>query len=195
MDLLYNILEIAGLLVGVAYLYFEYKARNAVWICGIIMPLMSMWVYLDKGLYADFGINIYYLLAAVYGYAVWKKGATHKTSKPITHIPWSVALLSAMVFAALWFGLYWLLVNCTNSTVPVADSFTTALSIVGMWLMARKYLEQWWAWLIVDATYVGLYIYKELYFYGVLYTIYTVVAVFGYLNWRRLMKSQVTSHG
>ncbi|MDE6544157.1 MAG: nicotinamide riboside transporter PnuC, partial [Muribaculaceae bacterium] len=76
----------------------------------------------------------------------------------------------------------------TDSTVPWIDAFTTALSITTTWLLARKYIEQWWAWMAVDAVSVGLFIYKGIYFYAVLYLIYTVICVAGYMKWKRLMK-------
>ena len=64
-----------------------------------------------------------------------------------------------------FFGIAWILIRFTDSNVPWLDSFTTALSIIGMWMLARKYVEQWWAWIVVDVVCCGLYIYKELYFY------------------------------
>ena len=76
----------------------------------------------------------------------------------------------------------------TDSNVPWCDAFTTALSIIGMWMLARKYLEQWWVWMVVDVVCVGLYIYKGLYFTAALYALYAVVAVMGWANWKRLMK-------
>lgn len=74
--------------------------------------------------------------------------------------------------------------------MPLADAFTTALSIVAMWMLARKFLEQWIAWIAVDAVCIGLYAYKGIYLYAVLYTIYTVIAIIGYRNWRRIMHRQ-----
>lgn len=88
----------------------------------------------------------------------------------------------------LWMLLAWILKNFTDSTVPYIDGFTTALSIVGMWMMARKYAEQWLAWLIVDAVSAFLYAYKGLVLYPILYAVYTVIAIFGYRKWLRLMK-------
>jgi nicotinamide mononucleotide transporter len=79
-------------------------------------------------------------------------------------------------------------VNYTDSNVPWWDSFTTALSIVGMWMLARKWLEQWISWILVDAVSCGLYIYKGVYFYAGLYGLYTIIAIFGYLEWKRKMK-------
>lgn len=93
-----------------------------------------------------------------------------------------------LALAALWIAIAYGL-TYTNSTVIPYDSFTTAMSIVATWMLARKYIEQWIAWILVDIVCVGLYFYKGMYFYGPLYAIYTVVAVFGYLKWRKLMKA------
>ena len=80
-----------------------------------------------------------------------------------------------------------MLTNFTDSTVPYIDAFTTSLSIVAMWMLARKYVEQWLVWIVVDAVSAGLYFYKGIPFYGVLYAIYTAVAYFGYRRWLRQM--------
>jgi nicotinamide mononucleotide transporter len=80
-----------------------------------------------------------------------------------------------------------ILINFTDSTVPWADAFTTALNIVGTWMLARKYIEQWYVWLVVEVVSVWLYAYKGIYFYSALYCIYTVICVLGYYKWRRMM--------
>lgn len=183
-------LEILGFGVGILYLWWEYHADSRVWLASVVMPAISMWIYFSKGLYADFGINIYYLLMAVYGYARWTSGTGQKKKAPlaVTHAPgWGVcvALAASML---LWALLAWLLIEFTDSTVPYADAFTTALSIVGTWMLARKWAEQWLVWFVVDAVCVGLYIYKGLVFYPLLYGIYTVIALLGYRKWLRMMK-------
>ncbi len=187
-----HFLEILGFSVGLLYLWWEYHADARVWLASMVMPAISMWIYFSKGIYADFGINIYYLVMAVYGYAVWRTGGLRKAKKPqpITHTPlwaWCTALGA---LGAIWALLAWFLGNYTDSTVPVTDAFTTALSIVATWMLARKFAEQWLAWMLVDIVCVGLYAYKGLVFYPVLYSIYTVIAIFGYRKWLRLMKSQ-----
>ena len=98
--------------------------------------------------------------------------------------------LALVAAALLWFAMGWALDTQTDSTVPWYDAFTTAMSIVGMWLLARKYVEQWIVWIIVDAVCVWLYAYKGIYFYSALYAIYTVIAVFGYRKWLRLIQRQ-----
>lgn len=185
-----RILEIAGLAVGLAYLYFEYHANRLVWLMSVIMPMISLFIYYRAGIYADFAINIYYLIIAIYGYIVWTFGLKRKKREPlpISHMPGKFYAAAFVVLAAIFAFLSWGLVHFTNSNVPYWDAFTTALSIVAMWMLARKYVEQWLAWFIVDAVCVGLYFYKGIYFYSALYTVYTVIALFGYRKWLRLMR-------
>ena len=195
-----TILEVLGFTVGLLYLWWEYHADSRLWFASIVMPTISMWIYLHKGLYADFAINIYYFVIAIYGYIAWTRGKRkvdngvgknkHKEDLPITHIPMRRAAGAGALFIALWGALYCGLRFLTDSTVPLADAFTTALSIVAMWMLARKYLEQWLAWIAVDAVCVALYAYKGIYLYAVLYTIYTIIAVIGYRNWRKMMAQQ-----
>lgn len=186
-------LEIAGFLLGILYLWWEYNADRRVWLASMIMPAISMWLYFSKGIYADFAINIYYLVIAVYGYMAWKHGGTNrKEKKPlkISHVPAGVCAGAVGATVLLWLLLAWILKSFTDSTVPYADGFTTALSIVGMWMMARKYAEQWIAWFIVDAVSTFLYAYKGLILYPILYAAYTVISIFGYRKWLMLMKNE-----
>ena len=182
-------IEIVGFVLGLFYLYFEYHANTWVWLFSLLMPMVSMIVYFDAGLYADFSINIYYLIASAYGLLKWR-GTKRKKGVAITHISTPMALASVGAMLLIWLGIYLLLYNFTNSTVPVLDALTTAISIVGTWMLARKFIEQWVAWIVVDVICVGLYIYKEIPFYAVLYAVYTVVAFFGYRKWARLMSAQ-----
>lgn len=185
-----TLLEIAGLLIGLLYLWWEYHANPRLWIASIVMPSISMWIYFRNGLYADFAINIYYFIMAIYGYVVWTRHSAKpdKAALPISHIKMPQLLGCLLALAALWIAIAYGL-TYTNSTVIPYDSFTTAMSIVATWMLARKYIEQWIAWILVDIVCVGLYFYKGMYFYGPLYAIYTVVAVFGYLKWRKLIKA------
>lgn len=192
------IIEILGFLVGLLYLWWEYHADNRLWFASMVMPFISMWIYFSKGLYADFGINIYYLVIAVYGYIVWTRKQRNRqpdlttedeteVGLPVTHAPVKMIWVCVAASFFFWILLYLGLSYLTDSTVPVADAFTTALSIVGMWMLARKYIEQWIVWIAVDAVCVGLYIYKGIYFYALLYAIYTVIACFGYRKWLKSM--------
>lgn len=187
-------LEILGVITGVIYLWLEYRASIYLWITGIIMPAIYIFVYYEAGLYADFGINIYYLLIALYGWFAWKTGftlfgkkGTTEQELPISRTPRSAWLWVTAAYIIAQLFIAWLLINYTDSTVPWADSFTTALSIVGMWMLARKYIEQWWVWCIVDVASSALYIYKGLNFTATLYAVYAIISIFGYYKWKRMM--------
>ena len=186
-----RILEVFGLLVGLAYLYWEYRADWKVWVAGLIMPAISLFVYWNAGLYADFCIDIYYLLAAIYGFWCWRWGSGKKNVElPITRTPRMMWLALAGALVVVYGGIVYVLIHFTDSTVPYWDALNTALSIIAMWMMARKWVEQWLVWLVVDAISTGLYIYKEIYFYAVLYFIYTIIAWYGYREWERKMQAQ-----
>ena len=157
-------LEILAFSVGLLYLYWEYRANPKFWIASMVMPCISMWVYFSKGIYADFAINIYYLFIAVYGYWNWtrKRPSNKKNKLPITHVGYGVLAGCIAATMVLWAVISWILINYTDSTIPYADGFTTALSIVAMWMGAQKYAEQWIAWLIVDAVTVPIQLSKGL---------------------------------
>lgn len=183
------LLDILKVSVGLVYLYLEYNAKKSLWIVSVIMPIIGMWLFYNKGLYADFAINIYYLVIAVYGYITWSRhSASEKPELPITHVGVRTAIALAGVWALMWYAVAWVLATFTDSTVVWLDSFTTSLSVVGMWMLARKYIEQWWVWFVVDGVYVYLYYYKGIYFSGTLYAFYTVMAVTGYFRWKKMMK-------
>lgn len=183
-------LDILKTVIGLIYVYQEYKASIWLWITGVIMPVVYIFVYLDAGLYADFGMQVYYALAAIYGLLVWKFGKKHNQQSqemPITHVRRSLLLPSAIFFLVAWGVIYLILIHFTNSTIPVLDSFGNALSIIGLWWLARKYIEQWYLWIIVDAELSALYVYKGIPFTAGLYALYVVIAIAGYYKWRRMM--------
>lgn len=189
-----NYLEILGTAVGLVYLWLEYKASIWLWVAGVVMPAIYLPVYYGAGLYADFCISIYYLLASVYGLICWlatrhRHRAQSATGEPqLHHTPAGLYPRLAAVTLLLFVAIAWLLTRFTDSTVPLADSFTTSLSIVAMWMLARKYAEQWIAWIAVDAASSVLYIYKGLPFTSGLYALYAVIAVLGYRKWLRIIK-------
>lgn len=185
-------LDVTALVVGLIYLLLEYRASIYLWVAGIIMPAIDLFLYWDKGLYGDFGLAVYYLLASVYGFIAWrfwKKGSAESSEeRPITRFPLSMLLPVSVAFLAVWAGVWAFLHYWTNSTVPITDSLTNALSIIGMWMLARKYVEQWIVWIIADGIYVWLYAYKDLPFKASLYAFYIVVAFFGIREWIRKMQ-------
>lgn len=184
------VLQFVGFALGLLYLWLEYRADIRLWLVGMIMPLVHGTLYFISGLYADFAMNVYYLLAGIYGYWAWK--VLHRSAKGggrIVRVPLRLWPVLAAVYAGIHTAIWWMLVEFTNSTVPFWDAMTTAMSIVGMWMLSRKYLEQWGVWFAVNAITVGLYFYKEIPLTAALYGIYMVMSVAGYLRWRRIMRS------
>ena len=183
-----NYLEIAGTAVGIIYLWLEYRASAWLWLASIVMPAIYIGVYYEAGLYADLGISIYYILASLYGVACWLWGKDgYANDLVITRTPCRIYLPLAIIFSTIFIAVGYILSRFTDSTVPWADGFTTALSIVAMWMLARKYVEQWIVWIAADIACAILYAYKGLWFTGSLYLVYAVIAVFGYSKWKRLM--------
>ena len=183
-------LDILTTVLGLIYIWLEYRASIALWFVGIIMPALDVWLYWSHGLYGDAGMAVYYTLAAVYGFYIWKFKKTRKLkqSLPIIHLPRRQYLPATLFFLFAWGTTYYILVNWTNSTVPLLDSFTNALSFVGMWALARKYLEQWIFWIVVDVVCCFLYIQKGIPFKAGLYGLYVVIAIAGYYKWKQMLK-------
>lgn len=217
-------LDIVTTILGLIYLVLEYRASIALWVVGIVMPAMDIYLYWSHGLYGDAGMAVYYTLAAIYGYAVWKFGAKWKAmikrkgsdkkegasavssdkieatsavsssseELTITFFPHRLILRTLVFFVLAWAATYYVLVAYTNSTVPLLDAFTNALSFVGLWALARKYVEQWLFWIAVDVVCCYLYVVKGIPFKAGLYGLYVVIAVMGYWKWKGLArKAQV----
>lgn len=198
-----RIVEIIVTGMGLLYLWWEYRADARMWILGIIMPAIDIYLYWNKGVYGNMAMSSYYLLAAVYGLLMWRmdlgklfgiKGSDHeeavkaKKDRPITNITPTYCAIFGLAVAVVWAATYYWLVTCTNSTVPVLDALTNALSIVGMWALARKFLQQWVFWIVYDMLTVYLDAIKDLPFKAGIHAVYVIVAIFGYLRWRKMMK-------
>ena len=186
-------LDIFTTVLGLLYIWLEYRAHIALWIVGIIMPALDIYLYYSHGLYGDAGMAGYYTVAAIYGYAMWKFGKKKSQGKsqemPITHVRPVLYLNMLATFLVLWTATYYVLEHWTNSTVPILDAYTNALSFVGLWALAHKYVEQWICWIVVDAICTYLYIVKGIPFKAFLYGLYVVIAVMGYFKWNSMAKS------
>ena len=186
-------LDIFTTVLGLLYIWLEYRAHIALWIVGIIMPALDIYLYYSHGLYGDAGMAGYYTVAAIYGYAMWKFGKKKSQGKsqemPITHVRPVLYLNMLATFLVLWAVTYYVLEHWTNSTVPILDAFTNALSFVGLWALAHKYVEQWICWIVVDAICTYLYIVKGIPFKAFLYGLYVVIALMGYFKWNSMAKS------
>jgi nicotinamide mononucleotide transporter len=155
---------------------------------GIINTAISIYLYLTHGLYADASVNFYYTVMSVIGWFMWarkKDGHTALIITKSTGIDWRNALL---FFSICWIILFILLKKFTDSTVPQADSFTSAAAFTGMWLMNKKKLENWTWWIITDLASVPLNFYKHLVFLSFQYFVFLILAIMGYITWRKKIR-------
>ncbi len=186
---LWQKIEIAGAVAGLIYIWLEYRASVWLWVAGIIMPAIYIYVYLHEGVYANVGINLYFIGAGVYGIWVWLSGRNADGEKPVTRIPCRVWLPAIAVGAVLTIGIAWLLIRFTDSAVPWLDAFTTGYSIVGLWMLARKWADQWLVWIVVDTVYTVMFLYQKMYPTAAMYAVFTIVAVLGFFKWRKMVRS------
>ena len=186
-----NWMDVLGAMLGLLYLYLEMKENIWMWIVGTVMPMIYIFVLYKAGIYADCGMEVYYFLAGIYGFVMWRFGRTKdRQSIKISHTPRQLKNTLWVVTLALWMVIATFLEKMTDSTVPYIDGLSTAMSIVALWMLSRKLIEQWWVWFAVDAISVGLYIYKGIYGRAILYSIYTVMAIYGYYVWKKKMIKQ-----
>lgn len=191
-------LDITTTILGLLYILLEVKGSLWMWLVGGLMQALGLVLYYQSGLYADCGMEVYYLIMTIYGFLTWKFGIKwfkkNKREKSgqqkIAHFPLKLIIPWTLITIGLWAAIYYILIIFTDSTVPLADSFTTALSLLGIWALAHKYLEQWFIWIAVDIVTSVLYFYKDIPFKASLYALYVVIAVFGFLKWKRMMKAQ-----
>lgn len=187
------IIEIIGTIIGLTYLFLEYKGTVWLWPVGILMSLFYVVIFFHGKFYADAALYLYYIGANAYGLAMWTRNrkqtaiAEETTEMPISHVPKRQILPLALASVALWGLFYWILSTFTDSPIPLGDAFTTSLSIVAMWMLAQKYLEQWLLWIVVNIVSTILYFWKGLYPTGVLFIVYVIVAILGYFKWRKDM--------
>ncbi len=189
------LLQIAGVALGLLYLWLEYRAHIGLWIVGLVMPCVHGLLYYRSGLYADCAMQVYYILAGLYGLAVWARtgrenGRKEEPAARIVHTPAKQWPTLAVTWVAVQAAIYWVLVTWTDSSVPFWDSLTTALCVVAYWMLSRRQVEQWLVWLVVDAVTVGLYFYKGIPLTAGLYVLYCVLAVAGYRRWRRMAQAR-----
>ncbi|MDD2285020.1 MAG: nicotinamide riboside transporter PnuC [Paludibacter sp.] len=179
-------IEIIGSVLSLIYLYLSIKQRISLWIFGFLCSALYIVVFFQSKFYADMSLQFYYLGVSVFGWISWKTGKQHSGKElPVKKTKKLQALVLSLITFVVFLLYYFVLSRYTDSPLPFADSFTTALSITATWMLARKLIEHWLLWVVVDALSAGLYIYKELYPTAILFFVYTVMAVVGWMQWRR----------
>lgn len=184
----HNYFELIAAGLGFVAIFLQIKQNVWYWLVSIIMVSMYIYIYIDAKLYADMSLQVYYLVISFYGWYLWLFGINKNHQHmdlPVSTTSTEMMRLLAIVCIGLFFLISWILVRFTNSDLPYWDAFTTALSFVATWMLARKKIENWLIWIVVDAVSTVMYIYKALYPTAVLFLFLTALAFVGYRSWKK----------
>jgi nicotinamide mononucleotide transporter len=184
-----SFIEVFGFITGAACVALLVRQNIWNWPLGIANNLVFIVLFYRTGLYADVGLQGFYIAISIYGWWSWLHGGGDHGTLTVSRVRPTVGLLLALAVVVLTTSLTWLLRRYTNSTVPVLDSLITALSLVAQFMMTRKWIENWPVWIVANCISVGLLIYKGLYVASALYVVYQVLCVMGLLEWRRVLKA------
>ncbi len=185
--------EILGTVFSLIYLYFSIKQNIWLWPLGLISSAIYVYVFFSVGIYADMGLQVYYVVISIYGWYRWSRGANQDketASLPVKHTEEATAVYLLIITSVLFIIISQILIRYTDSQIPYWDAFTTATSITATWMLAKKYIEHWLIWIVIDLVSSGLYVYKNLYFTVFLYAVYTSMAIVGYLQWKKSMLNE-----
>lgn len=182
--------SIEGLAVGTGLASVWFSVKEKIWVYPVGLVSVGIYVYLSfvYGIYADMGINIYYVIMSIYGWYRWLQPSAGSPVKEITRSSKKAWMISLCLLFLSWVLLFILLQRFTDSNIPFWDSLTTSLAIVGMWLMAEKKVEHWLFWIATDLLSIPLYYYKGLVLTSGQFLVFTVLAVMGWLQWNKTIK-------
>ena len=181
---LYLWLEVLSVLFALAYLGLA--IRQSLWCWPAALISVSIWavVVLDADLYMDFGLQIFYFAMGVYGWQQWRRGGSARQGVVVHWWPWRLHALAiaGIVVSSVAFMLA---LRGTEAAFPFLDSLTTVGAIVTTFMVARKVIENWIYWFVIDSLYVYLYVDRDLFWYAGLYLVYLVMIVVGFRAWLR----------
>lgn len=178
-------LEFVAVFFGIVSVALSRMEHIGVYPTGIVNTALYIYLSAVAGLYAEAGVNFYYTVMSIVGWSLWAKRKDGEQALQITRsetMDWGWAIL---FFLASWAALFWVLQKFTDSTVPLADAFASATAYTAMWLMARKKLEHWLWWIATNIAAMPLYFVKGFVFTSFQYFVFLVLAVLGYIEWRR----------
>jgi len=186
-DWLWNqsLLETAGVITGILCVYLAAKNNIWNWPIAIISVLIYIFIFFEAKLYADTGLQVYFLVMNFYGWYFWSRISGEQKKVPVTAVKLKEIIFSFLAVIIFTFVLGSFLKKETDASLPFIDSFCTACSLVAQVFLARKVLENWLIWIFVDLIYVGVYIYKDLHLTAGMYALYIIIAAIGYRDWRK----------
>ena len=180
-----SLLELAAVIFAVAYLVLAVRENSLCWYAAGISTLIFLFIFWDVKLYMESGLQIYYLGMAFYGWYQWRGANRETASLRVSKWRAKQHVIALALIATLTLISGSLLNSGTDANLPYLDSFTTWASVVTTFMVARKILENWFYWLVIDSVSIYLYLDRELYFTSLLFAIYIVIIFFGWFAWNR----------
>ncbi len=184
-----TLLETIGVITGLLCVYLAAKNNIWNWPIAIISVGIYIFIFFDARLYADMGLQFYFMAMNFYGWYYWSRKPATENKAPVLLITKKEVIFSVIAIIIFTYILGSIL-KLTPASYPFIDSFCTACSLIAQVLLARKVLENWLIWIFVDVIYVGVYIFKGLHLTAVMYAVFVAIAVLGYIDWKKDYKKQ-----
>jgi nicotinamide mononucleotide transporter len=178
-------IEVVAVMLGIAYVVLATREIIWCWPCAIVSTTLFIWIFFGQSLYQQAVLQIFYVGLGFYGWQQWRSGGQQGTALSVSNWPLRRHCLVLALIAGLTTLTGWLEARYTASTSPYLDAFTTWGSVAASWMMARKVLENWVYWFVVDILIVVLTLRERLPATSVLYAVYVVMAIVGFIGWRR----------
>ena len=193
-----NWLEIVGLISGLLCVWLLIRENILTFPIGLIYAIVTVIVVARANLFADVILNLYYVVMNAYGWYFWIYGGRDRREASELLVGWVpktqwVPIVGVMLGGTVLMG--WYFATQTSADLPYPDSFTTVASFVAMWMSAKKYLESWILWFVIDVVQVVLYVIKGIEAYALLYLVYLGMAVFGWIAWRKHLGEEIVARG
>jgi nicotinamide mononucleotide transporter len=182
-------LEIIGVISGLLCVYLAAKNIIWNWPIAIISVGIYIFIFFDARLYADMGLQFYFLATNIYGWYFWSKRSATEDKTPVVLIK-KKEIISSIFAVIIFTFILGSVLKHTTASFPYIDSFCTACSLVAQVFLARKVLENWLIWIFVDIIYVAVYLFKGLHLTAIMYAVYVGIALLGYIDWKKDYKKQ-----
>ncbi len=188
-------LEITAVIFGIASVFFAWLNKVWVYPTGIISTAIFVYLLLKWSLLGDMMINIYYFIMSIYGWYIWTRKVDETHVTPISRTNAMEKMIQVLIFIGTLIFVYVIYITFDkwNNWTAYIDTLTTAIFFVGMWLMARRKIENWIFWIVGDIISVPLYFYKGFTFSSLQYVIFTIMAIFGYLAWKKTLDKKLVT--
>lgn len=183
----FSITEDLGFITGALTVWLTVVENIWNFPIGIANDIFFFILFLQAALFADMGLQVLYIILGFQGWYLWLRGGKNKTALRVSNISKKELLLLALITVVVTYVLTIYLQHIQDSA-PIWDALTTVLSIVAQYMLNKKYLENWYCWILVDIIYIPLYIYNQLYLTSIVYLIFLVMCLLGLRAWTRSRK-------